>query len=272
MIEFRCPNCEKLLKVGDEKAGVRAKCPGCGDSLTIPMMDADIVEAEGFDDNDDEEYVQSQPTAPTPSRSEPNAEMTTCPMCAEVIRAAAKRCRFCGFSEDDPEDEPELWRDGKLLVMHKTAELPDRCIKSNQPANGYRLTRKLYWHPPAVYLALLVCLLLYVILALVLRKDAEIRIGLSEEWVRKRRLAITVGWILAVGSIAMIFCSGIAENVFGDAVGFIILLSIILFFVGAIYGIVGSRMIVPTCITDDMVWLKGVHPDFLAELPRWQGD
>jgi len=37
-----------------------------------------------------------------------------------------------------------LYRQGKLLVMHKQAVLPDRCVKSNQPAHGRRLKRKLY--------------------------------------------------------------------------------------------------------------------------------
>jgi hypothetical protein len=37
-----------------------------------------------------------------------------------------------------------------------------------------------------------------------------------------------------------------------------------------IYGLVASRLVAPTRITKDYVWLKGVHPDFLAELPPWQ--
>jgi hypothetical protein len=38
---------------------------------------------------------------------------------------------------------------------------------------------------------------------------------------------------------------------------------------GAIYGVVAARMVAPTRITDDHLWLKGVHADFLAELPVW---
>jgi hypothetical protein len=35
-IEFRCSNCGKLLRVGDDSAGKRAKCPGCATVLPIP--------------------------------------------------------------------------------------------------------------------------------------------------------------------------------------------------------------------------------------------
>lgn len=35
-IEFRCQQCGKLLRVGDETAGKQAKCPSCGSVQTIP--------------------------------------------------------------------------------------------------------------------------------------------------------------------------------------------------------------------------------------------
>lgn len=35
-IEFRCPNCQKLLRVGDDAAGKQAKCPGCATAVTVP--------------------------------------------------------------------------------------------------------------------------------------------------------------------------------------------------------------------------------------------
>jgi hypothetical protein len=35
-IEFRCPTCTKLLRVGDDAAGKQAKCPQCGTILLVP--------------------------------------------------------------------------------------------------------------------------------------------------------------------------------------------------------------------------------------------
>ncbi len=39
-IEFPCPECERKLRVKDELAGRRVKCPGCSASITIPDADA----------------------------------------------------------------------------------------------------------------------------------------------------------------------------------------------------------------------------------------
>lgn len=39
-IEFRCPTCQKLLRVGDDAAGKQAKCPGCATAVTVPSASA----------------------------------------------------------------------------------------------------------------------------------------------------------------------------------------------------------------------------------------
>ena len=39
-IEFRCTQCNRLLRTQDETAGKKAKCPECGAILTIPAMQA----------------------------------------------------------------------------------------------------------------------------------------------------------------------------------------------------------------------------------------
>lgn len=160
-----------------------------------------------------------------------------------------------------------LWQSGKLLVMRKDAPLPPRCVKSNE-ATDRRLKRKLIWHHPAVYLALLANLLVYAILALCLQKKATIHIGLSDAWFWKRRRAIMIGWGSVILSIGMfvIGVSGIDTN--GSA-GWLMLIAAIWFLAGIIYGLMASRMVVATRIDDTFVWLKGVNREFLAELPYW---
>ena len=39
-IEFRCTQCNKLLRTGDDTAGKQAKCPECGAILPVPMPTA----------------------------------------------------------------------------------------------------------------------------------------------------------------------------------------------------------------------------------------
>src|SRR4051794_37594891 len=96
---------------------------------------------------------------------------------AEVVHAPSGR------------DEGGVWRDGLLLVMSKDGELPDRCLKCNLPAHGWRLKRNLSWHPQGWYLLILLHVLVYVIAALIVRKKATIMVPLCECH-RRRRVRI----------------------------------------------------------------------------------
>jgi hypothetical protein len=161
-----------------------------------------------------------------------------------------------------------LWRQGPLLVMHKNAALPQRCVKSNVPT-ARTLKRSLTWHHPAVYIALLFNLLVYIILAIVLSKRATIYIGLSDPWFSRRRWAILIGWGSVLASIGMFIGGIVLLDRNEGAGGFLVLGAFVVFLAGAIYGLIAARMVSPTRITDEYVWLKGVHRDFLATLPEW---
>lgn len=167
---------------------------------------------------------------------------------------------------------PWVFRKGNQLVMHKGADLPDRCVKSNQPANGLRLRRNLSWHHPLIFLTLFIGILIYVILAIVLRKQATIYVGLSKPWFRKRRRAILIGWGLALLGIAIMVGSFVMitdPNGHPSWIGWGLLIGLFVLLGGIINGIIGSQIVRPARITDDYVWLKGVHPDYLADLPVW---
>jgi len=38
-IEFRCTQCNKLLRTADQSAGKKAKCPECGQILRVPALE-----------------------------------------------------------------------------------------------------------------------------------------------------------------------------------------------------------------------------------------
>jgi hypothetical protein len=156
-----------------------------------------------------------------------------------------------------------LWRDGPLLVMRKDAELPDRCVKCNTPAEGRRLRRNLSWHPGAWYLLVLVSLPIYVIVALIVRKTARIEVGLCADHRARRRRAIAVGWALSLAGFGMI--------IYGASVnrGDVALIGVVPLLAGLIFGLIGSQTVVASRIDKNLVWLKKVHPSFLAELRDW---
>lgn len=85
-------------------------------------------------------------------------------------------------------------KDG-LLIVHKKATLPDRCLKSNEPTQS-RLKRSLYWHHPALYLLILLHIVIYAIVAIIIRKSAVFWIPLSRS---KKEAASRYGYCLVLG-------------------------------------------------------------------------
>ncbi len=124
------------------------------------------------------------------------------------------------------------------------------------------------WHHPAVYLAILANLLIYIILALCLQKKATIHIGLSDEWFARRRRAILIGWSVVLLSIGLALF-GLVNSERSDAYGWLVVTAFPLLIGGAIYGAVASRMVVATRIDATYVYLKGACQEFLATLPQW---
>jgi Na+-driven multidrug efflux pump len=164
-----------------------------------------------------------------------------------------------------------VWRSGKLLVIRRGAQLPDRCIETNQPANGKRFRAVLYWHHPAVYF-LIPYLLIYGIVAIAVRKKAIVYVGMSEEVLRKRRRLLAWGWGLVIAGVILLFATSSSQSV-GDIVGplFLSLLSMLGLFLilGGLIGIRRATTVNVYRIQDEYVWIRGVTNEYLALLPEW---
>ena len=157
-----------------------------------------------------------------------------------------------------------IWRNDSTLVMTKEALLPNRCIKCNAPADE-QLKRKLTWHHPALYLLVFVSVLIYAIVAMIVRKTATVNIGLCEDHLSSRRRNLLITWGLGFGSVASFVGAALLED------GTLLLLGITLLLGCAIYGIVTLRVVVPSKIDDYFVWLKGIDGNYLQQFPEWRG-
>lgn len=93
-IEFRCPNCEKKLKTGEDKAGKTAKCPQCGTPVTVPATSLAEDEFEGFPSFGELEAPPA--AAPLPRRRTAESGQVACPMCGAMNDPSADRCYACG--------------------------------------------------------------------------------------------------------------------------------------------------------------------------------
>lgn len=168
-------------------------------------------------------------------------------------------------------DFPGLWRAGNVLVMHRQAMLPPICVKSGVATEG-RLRRRLTWFPAWAWLGILGGLLPLLIILLLVQKTANIEIGLSPEWKTRRMKRMLIAWGLFLAAIGFFFgginlLDGQAESTGAMLMTFGILLGL----GSALYGAIAARMVRASRIDDHFIWLKGVCPELLAQLPPWEG-
>jgi hypothetical protein len=158
-----------------------------------------------------------------------------------------------------------LWRKNRRLVTQSETIFPDRCVKCNASANGFRLKRTLYWAHPAYLLLILCNILVLLIVYLIVRKKAVVHVGLCEGHRMRRKLGIWIAWSSVGLGFVLICCGG------GFNSGWWMLSGVLLMLAGGITGGVMARTVAATKIDKEYVWLAGVNRDFLAQLPEWNG-
>jgi hypothetical protein len=164
--------------------------------------------------------------------------------------------------EDRSGAEIEMWREGKVLAMRKGSPFPHRCIKCNEPAVAPGRRQKLSWHPPGWYLLIFLAVLLYAIVALIVRKKAVIEVGLCERHQKRVLFGRIVGWGGFVVLLGLGF--GAATLQAGD-LGLVAMLFALLWVIATI---ALNRLLVAHRIDDNFVRLKGCGPAFLNALPN----
>jgi hypothetical protein len=159
-------------------------------------------------------------------------------------------------------DSSGVWREGNILVATKDATFPNRCLKCNNTTEWDRINKKLYWHNPAWFLILLVFSpLVYLLVALSVRKTATVQIPLCTKHRENRKMTTMIGGsIFGLGLIMII-----PSFMFDTGAG--ILLSVLALLAGGIVCAIGRRLVTPTKIDNEYVWMKGACKEFLQDLP-----
>jgi hypothetical protein len=171
------------------------------------------------------------------------------------------RCRRC--SAELPTNPTVAWRKGKHVVFRSGATLPKRCVRCNATTHGDPIKRKLYWHHPALYLFVFLWVIGYIIVALAVRKRADVTFHVCEAHQRQRRTAMVGGsTTMVVGGVLFFGSIGAESLPFLIASGVVLL-------GGAIWTWWGRRLASVRKIDREFVYAGGVGTDFAASLPAW---
>lgn len=177
---------------------------------------------------------------------------------------APSRASLAGAATTPVEGGGSAWRDGTVLVLSPEATLPHRCVKCNEPAEEPTKSRKVYWHNPWVYALVLINLLIYAVVAVIVRKKAVISPGLCSAHKTRRRVGIAIAWALLLVGVALLMM-GVRSGPGAVAGGLLLML------VAALVSTSVTRILRAKRIDARYVRLKGCGTAFLDSLPPFAG-
>jgi len=165
--------------------------------------------------------------------------------------------------------------------MDRNSALPDRCIACNQPAEGYRLRRKLYYSPAAwkvgasltPFLVLLAgawldlpyaamafwpLVVVLIIANFFVRKSVKLEVGVCPRHRELRFALITLSWVCV---------AGVAVGVFTHPL-FILAAVAALLVMLALQSFLGAQPLRLTELSREHAWLAGTGEAFRGALPE----
>lgn len=167
--------------------------------------------------------------------------------------------------------EPDAYADGPFLVMRKHADLPDRCVNCNRPAQGVTMRKRLLWGDfqespsdlknliPFVRIARAFRSLFDSLWALTTVTRTVVTVPVCTAHRRSTRVRTIVIWLgipTGVGASAFLFESQMAR-LWAPVAGVAI----------STFAARKPRPVSAAHIGVTHVTLRGVCPEFLAELP-----
>jgi predicted RNA-binding Zn-ribbon protein involved in translation (DUF1610 family) len=130
-----CPTCTRKLNIPEDLLGRPVRCPDCGETFeTAGDPSARALPSSAAIPPPPASLPGGPAPAPTPGTPHavtaavpgaPAAGTRPCPVCGELIDAAAVRCRFCG--EDLAEEDERPWERRRRWGVRRDCE-PHRAV------------------------------------------------------------------------------------------------------------------------------------------------
>jgi hypothetical protein len=162
-----------------------------------------------------------------------------------------------------------ITRQGSRLIIPapargQAAMLPPLCVKCGAPANGKPVMKTFYWHHPALYLIILAGVLIYVIVAMIVRKSMKVSVPVCAHHAQRRSTAVMLAWVLPLIGLVDVFVLP-SFNVDG---GLVALITMVLIFTGIIIWAVVGLPIRPKRIDQYSGEFSGFCEAFLQQFPE----
>jgi len=153
----------------------------------------------------------------------------------------------------------------QFVVPRAGAPLPPNCVKCGRPTQE-TVNKTYWWHNPLIYLVVLISPVIYVIVALIVRKSCKLSVPVCEEHRSSYKTKRWVGGILMLISIPLWIAIAAIGNGSDDAMGIGVLVFFLAFFVGLIVFAVAS-IVKPSNMDEQTATFKGAGESFLQLLP-----
>lgn len=163
----------------------------------------------------------------------------------------------------ESDDRHGPWRDGPDLVALRDTHLPGRCVKCNAPGHA-RLKKTYYWHSAWWLLLVLFNLLIYAIVAMIVRKNCRLEASLCEHHARRRSRLIGAAFA-CLGAFVLALFFGIAHDS-----GPLLALAGAAALGAIVVGMIASRTLYPKRIGERYARFGGAGNAFLGGLPRFR--
>lgn len=160
--------------------------------------------------------------------------------------------------------ETGVWQEGGELVATQGARLPRRCLRCNSPDDLRELTRTFIWSE------LRYALFFGALGAALAAKRATLTFYICEtDWARRRN-RIVIGCLLMPAGLAIAVFGFLSMAIMqaGEVITFLPLaLGLGTFIFGLLSVMHSRRWALISRIGQGLLRLRGVHPDYLAQLP-----
>jgi hypothetical protein len=155
---------------------------------------------------------------------------------------------------------PAVYIKDRALVVPRNFDLPPVCVFTGRTENLVPVKRQLSWHHPAVYFALLANIIIYLILAIVLRKVSTHTYYIEMEERSRRRRWHLINWGILLAGFGLIVAAGVAD------MPALLLGTLACIVATIVFYFLKVRLLYAQKVTDTEAELRGIAPEAMEKI------